>query len=52
MKVFETKLRGNHAKAVENIMSRSLSAPKLNQYCKAQSKKGDNITAYLRKVIN
>lgn len=51
MKVFETKIRGFHAKTVENIMSRTISAPKLDKSCKSPVRKGDNIATYLRKVI-
>lgn len=51
MKVFETKLRGFHAKTVENIMSRTVSAPKIVKIARPPAKKGDNITTYLRKVM-
>lgn len=52
MKVFETKIRGFHAKTVENIMSRTISAPKLDKTCKSPARKGDNIATYLRKVTS
>lgn len=51
MKTFDTRLRGLHAKAVESIMSRAVSAPKLSKIQRNLTKKGENITTYIRKVI-
>lgn len=50
MEVFEAKIRGFHARAVENIMARTTGFAKLQPREKAMKPKGDNIATYLRKV--
>lgn len=50
MDVFEAKIRGFHARAVENIMAKSSGFSKVEPREKPMKPKGDNITTYLRKV--
>lgn len=50
MEVFEAKIRGFHAKAVQNIMARTAGFNKQESKEKPIKPKGDNISTYLRKV--
>ena len=50
MDIFETKIRGFHAKAIENIMARTTGKLRLPSKDKNPSSKSDNISTYLRKV--
>lgn len=49
MDIFETKIRGFHAKTIENIMARSTGKLRKGTSEK-NSAKTDNISTYLRKV--
>lgn len=49
MDIFETKIRGFHAKAIENIMSRTMGRLRIDNNDRSPSKT-DNISTYLRKV--
>jgi len=50
MNLFETKLRGFHARTIENIMARSTGFYKPSSKEKSLRPKPDNLTTYLRKV--
>lgn len=50
MEVFEARIRGFHARAVQNIMAKSTGFTKLQPKEKPIKPKGDNISTYLRKV--
>lgn len=50
MNLFETKLRGFHARTIENIMARSTGFYKPSPPIKHPKTKAENLTTYLRKV--
>ena len=50
MEIFEKKIRGFHAKSIENIMTRTLGSFRRKTKTKKDTNRFDNITTYLRKV--
>ena len=50
MEIFEKKIRGFHAKSIENIMTRTTGSLQKLRKQKKDPSKFDNITTYLRKV--